>query len=97
MKSILGLGKRSSSTEALKQLQLLPLEEKRNIHSAVFVKKALDGVGPKETLDKYNNLKRPEDLRPGTLQIPKHKSTQHSVPEGGKKLKSHFWEILIWV
>ena len=77
VKSILGLGKRSSSSNALKQLQLLPLEEKRNIHSAVFVKKALDGVGPKGTIDKYNDLKRHEDLRPGKLQIPKHKTTQY--------------------
>ena len=77
VKSMLGLSKRSSSTDALKQLELLPLEEKRNIHAAVHVKKVLDGIGPKETIEKYNNLKRPEDLRPGILQYPKHKTSQY--------------------
>ena len=88
-KSILGLRKRSSSTEALKRLELLPLEEKRNIHAAVYVKKALEGIGSTETINKYNKLKGPADLRPGTLQIPKHRTAQYE--------KSPFYfSIKVW-
>ena len=99
-KSMLGLGKRSSSTEALKKLELLPLEEKRNIHSAVLVKKALDGTIPKELSCSFKNQTRPEGLRPGNLQLPKHSSHQYqkgpfytsikiwnSVPNDLKNLK----------
>ena len=88
-KSILGLSKRSSSTEALKRLELLPLEEKRNIHAAVYVKKALEGIGPPQTVNKYNQQKSRTDLRPGILQIPKHRTAQYE--------KSPFYSsIKVW-
>ena len=41
-KSMLGKSKRSSATTALKTLELIPLEQKREIHLAVHVKKALE-------------------------------------------------------
>ena len=36
-KSIVGMAKRESSTEALKKAPLLPLEEKRKIHKGVNI------------------------------------------------------------
>ena len=76
-KSMLGLRKTSSATMALKRLELLPLKEKRNIHSAVLVKKALDGQVPQTISSRYTDLQRHPDLRPGNLQIPKHNTSQY--------------------
>ena len=76
-RSMLGLKKRSSATEALKKLELLPLTEKRNIHAAVHVKKALECKAPENISFQYHNLVRNPDLRPGNLQIPTHKSEQY--------------------
>ena len=44
--------KRSSATEALKTLELIPLQQKREIHLAVHVKKALEG----QTTDNINMM-----------------------------------------
>ena len=76
-RSMLGLRKNSSATEALKRLELLPLAEKRNIHAAVQVKKALSGQTPENISSRYTNLERHPDLRPGNLQIPMHKTNQY--------------------
>ena len=76
VKSMLGISRYSSSKEALKKVELLPLEEKRNIHSAVQVKKAMEGKAPLETQNRYMNQQRPANLRQGNLQLPTHK-TQH--------------------
>ena len=73
-KSMLGVNRYSSSNEALKKLELLPLHEKRNIHTAVFVKKVLDGNAPEEVKTMFDKQKRPANLRPGNLQLPKHKT-----------------------
>ena len=51
-KSMLGAKKYSSSTAALKKLELLPLKQKREIHLAVHVKKALCG----NSTDNIQNL-----------------------------------------
>lgn len=74
-KSILGVSRYSSSRDALQKLELLPLQEKRNLHTAVFVKKILDGKAPDNLQMKYNSQQRPTSLRPGNLQLPRH-STQ---------------------
>ena len=76
-RSMLGLRKNSSATAALKQLELLPLIEKRNIHAAVQVKKALSGQTPEHISLQYTNLERYKDLRPGNLQVPLHKTDQY--------------------
>ena len=76
-KSILGVSKFSSSNEALKKLEMLPLEEKRNIHTAVHVKKIIEGNAPEAIKLRYSNLKRPAGLRPGNLQLPRHKTKQY--------------------
>ena len=76
-KSILGVSKFSSSKEALKKLEMIPLEEKRNIHTAVHVKKTIEGNAPEAIQSRYRNLKRPAGLRPGNLQFPRHNTKQY--------------------
>ena len=76
-KSILGISKYSSSKESLKKLELLPLEDKRNIHTAVFVKKCLEGQAPKALTSRYNSFQRPVRLRQGNLQLPTHRTQQY--------------------
>ena len=74
-KSILGLSKYSSSSGALKKLELLPLNQKRDIHAAVFVKKSLEEKVPNGIKMKYNSQQRPLILRQGRLQTPRHRTT----------------------
>ena len=78
-KSILGISKYSSSKAALKKLELLPLDEKRNIHTAVHVKKMIEGKGPTELRCRYQKQQRPEGLRKGNLQLPTHKTTLYET------------------
>ena len=54
-KSMIGAKKHSSSTHALKKLELLPLTEKRKINVAVHVKKALTGKAPHNIQQMYKN------------------------------------------
>ena len=79
LKSILGMRKYESATKALQTLQYLNLEEKRNIHEAVFVHKAITGKMPTNITEEYNKLKPRLNNRSaenGTLNIPKHKTTR---------------------
>ena len=79
LKSILGMRKYDSASEALRTLKYLSLEEKRNIHEAVFAHKALTGKMP-HNLTGYIDLLSHEDMRSaqkGNLKIPKHKKTQY--------------------
>ena len=78
-KSILGVNKYSSSTEALKKLELLPLHQKRDIHSAVFVKKALERKAPSKIHEKYNAHQRPSTLRQGRFRTPTHKTSLYET------------------
>ena len=76
LKSILGMKKYDSATDALKILKYLNLEEKRNIHEAVFAHKALTSKMPTLITTEYLNLLSYEDHRSamkGNLQIPRHK------------------------
>ena len=73
-KSILGVNRYSSSTEALKKLELIPLNQKRDIHTAVFLKKSLEGKAPIKHKEKYQNQQRPSHLRQGRLQLPRHRT-----------------------
>ena len=91
-KSILGVNKFSSSRAALKKLELLPLTEKRDIHSAVFVKKALAERAPTEIQVKYNNQQRPSALRQGRLQTPQHKTKLYET--GAYYSSLQFWNTL---
>ena len=79
-KSMIGAKKHSSTTEALKKLELIPLHEKRKINLAVYVKKALEGKAPENILQKYRNQLSNENTRAanrGDLNLPKHKLVQY--------------------
>ena len=79
-KSMIGAKKQSSSTEALKKLQLIPLHEKRNINAAVHVKKALIGKAPENIQQMYANQLSKEETRAATrgdFNYPRHKLNQY--------------------
>lgn len=79
-RSILGKSKHSSATEALQTLKFLPLKDKRKIHEAVYVHKALNDKAPKEVANRYKEHESKQNLRSSkhrTLNIPKHTSEQY--------------------
>ena len=79
IKSMLGMSKRESSSEALKKSHLLPLEEKRQIHEGVYTKKALIGNLPAGICRQYQQQQSTVNNRSSDrkiLTIPKHK-TEH--------------------
>ena len=47
-KAMLGMKKRDSASEALKKLNMMPLEKKREVHLGVLTHKLFHGKGPKE-------------------------------------------------
>ena len=80
LKSILGMKKFDSSTQALKTLKHLNLEEKRNIHEAVFTRKVLAGKMPNNLTEEYKKLHPRLNHRSateGTLNIPIHKTSKY--------------------
>ena len=84
LKSIIGMRKHDSASEAHRILKYLDLEEKRKIHQAVFAHKALNGKTPVPITKEYSDLKSYEDHRSamkGNLKIPAHKKSiyQRSV------------------
>ena len=79
-KSMIGAKKHSSSTQALKKLELLPLTEKRKINVAVHVKKALTGNVPHNIQQMYRKQLSNEDTRAaarGDFNYPKHRLQQY--------------------
>ena len=79
-KSILGMSKRESSTKALKEAHLLPLEEKRKIHEGVYTKKALSGNLPAAICRQYQQQQSTMNNRSTNrkiLKIPKHKTEKY--------------------
>ena len=80
LKSILGLKKYDSATQALKTLKYLNLDEKRKIHEAVFIHKINTGKMPKIITEEYLNLQSFGNNRSaenGILKIPKHKTAKY--------------------
>ena len=79
VKSMLGMHKLESSSEALKQAKLLPLEEKRRIHEAVYIHKGLGGKLPAAITRQYQqhkSLKNNRSAKQQILSVPIHK-TEH--------------------
>ena len=79
-KSMIGAKKHSSSTEALKKLQLIPLNEKRSINTAIHVKKALMGKAPENIQQMYQHQLSKESTRAATrgdFNYPRHQLTQY--------------------
>ena len=52
-RALLGLKKRSSATDALNKLGMMPLREKRKVHMGVFIHKIVNNNGPKEITKRY--------------------------------------------
>ena len=80
-KSMVGAKKYDSATTALKTLQLLPLEQKRQIHLAVHVKKALEGHTTENISTMYKNQQNTNSSRAATrgdLMYPKHRLELYS-------------------
>ena len=57
-KSMLGLKKRASATSALLRLNMMPLEQKRMVHTGVLVHKLKRGIGPAHLVQEYGGLSR---------------------------------------
>ena len=77
---MLGVSKYSSSTAALKKLEMIPLAEKRNINLAVHVKKSLEGRAPENIQQIYSNQLSKVVHRAAAsrqLNYPKHKLQQY--------------------
>ena len=55
-RTLLGQNRRSSATQALLKLDMMPLSEKRKVHLAVLVHKMLKGEGPKKLVEDYVTL-----------------------------------------
>jgi hypothetical protein len=78
MRTILGCDRRSSAKEALKKLRYLNLQDKRQVHEAVFAHKAINEMQPQEINKKYKDLLPTGNTRSAsrkTLHYPKHKTT----------------------
>ena len=80
LKSILGMRKFDSATEALTKLKYLNLEEKRKAHEGVFTHKALNKKMPKNIIEEYKKLQSYGSNRSamnGSLKIPMHKTARY--------------------
>ena len=55
-KTLLGMKKRESATEALCKLNMMPLERKREVHLGVITHKLLQGKGPKDLVSECQSL-----------------------------------------
>ena len=84
-KSLLGMRKYSSATEALEKLDLLPVKQKCNVHLAVFAHKTLHGKAPTEQENCFlKNVPRTGTTRAaaqGILNNTKHRTmkTAHTI------------------
>ena len=80
VKSILGMRKHESSKEALKKANLLPLDEKRKIHEAVYIHKGLNNRLPPSICRQYEqqkSLKNNRSAEKQILTIPIHKTERY--------------------
>ena len=80
VKSILGMKKLESSTYALKKANLLPLNDKRKVHEAVYIHKGLHGKLPTPVCAQYEQLRPSPNLRSAEQQIltiPNHKTERY--------------------
>ena len=90
-RSMLGLKKHTSATDALQTLKLLPLKDKRKVHEAVYVHKAMHDKLPSQVTEHYTDFKPQPNLRSAsnlTLNIPKHKTQQYQHSPTYRTIKS---------
>ena len=80
VKSILGMKKYDSATEALTKLQLLNLAQRRKVHEAVFTYKAINGEQPRNICESYVQQRSTRNTRAAQankLNLPKHTTTKY--------------------
>ena len=80
-RALLGRSKYSSATEALKQLNWLPLEKRRKLHTAVFVHKAVHSKSSKHAIHMVEGLRpqhtyRTRQVETGYLYNKTHRTAQ---------------------
>ena len=78
MRTVLGADRRSSATEALQRLRYLNLNNKRQVHEAVFAYKAINETHPEDISQKYKELLPKGNTRSAKRQIinyPRHKTS----------------------
>ena len=104
VKSMLGMSKYSSATEALQKTHLMPLAEKRKIHEGVYTHKSLSGNFPDAICRQYKQQQSLVNNRSShrqILRIPRHTTelykkspfyrtvaTWNSVPQGIKEAET---------
>ena len=77
---MLGMKMRDSSKDALHKANLISLENKRRVHDAVYVHKALSGKLPTQICQQYQkqqSLKNFRSAEKKILTIPKHKTENY--------------------
>ena len=80
IKNMLGMQTRDSSEEALSKANLLSLENKRQVHDAVYVQKALSGKLPVKICQQYQEHQSRRNFRSAEKQIlaiPTHKTENY--------------------
>ena len=80
IKSMLGLKRQDSSEQALRTANLLPLNQKRKIHEAVYIQKGLAGKLPAAVSREYKqhfSLKNNRSADKKILTIPKHRTQNY--------------------
>ena len=80
IKNMLGMKIRDSSEDALTKANLLCLEDKRQVHDAVYVHKALSGKLPAKICQQYQKHQSLRNFRSAEkqiLRIPKHKTENY--------------------
>ena len=79
-KILLGYKKRSSATDALNKLGMIPLCEKRKVHMGVFIHKIVNRNGPKEITKRYMcHMKRSHNYETRTAARGDFKTLTHST------------------
>ena len=76
----MNMKKTDSTTEARSRLNFLTLKEKRKVHEAVFVQKAMTNKLPMNITKQYLEHLSTNDLRSsykGRLTVPKHKTKKY--------------------
>jgi hypothetical protein len=78
LRTVLGTDRKSSATKTLKKLRYLNLQDKRQIHEAVFAYKAINGTHPAEITKKYKELLPTGNTRSASkliINYPRHKTS----------------------
>ena len=87
IRTILNKNRRDSSSEALKELKYLNLQQKRQVHEGVFIQKALIKKSSKNITEDYLKYLPTSNTRfahAGKLTLPKHRTTKHNVKASTK-------------